>query len=243
MKLLRLLVFLLLPLSGTSQTIKGYIYDAETTIKGAKLINSTQNSLTYSDDKGYFEISAKPNDTIVSSSYFHESQTLVVTSNHFNKTIVIELKKITNQLDEVDITKVNDKAFDSLSIKNTTAKHGQIAFKERIFGSGKNLQPTINIIRLAEAIGKLFKKEKTEVPYIKTSDLINVFETSDFFNNVFLQEELGIIETYHYLFFEYVQAQQIHAALLSKDKELELLDKLLQYSKAFHKLLTEHQSD
>lgn len=220
------------------------MYDAEATIKGAKLVNITQDILSYSDDKGYFEMNAQLNDTLVVSSYFHKSQTLIVSQQYFDKDLVIELKKITNELDQVDITNAKEKQFDSLSFTKTTAKHGQIAFKERVFGSGKNLQPTLDVIQLASLIGKLFKKKQVEeIPTIKTDDLITLFKTSGFFTQPFLRNELGISKDHEFLFFEYVQAQHIHATLLSKNNEFHLLDKLLEYVKDFNTFLTEHQNN
>lgn len=243
LKILKLLLVALISISSYSQTVKGFIYDAETTVKGAKLVNTTQDILAYSDGKGYFEIAGQLNDTLVVSSYFHKSQTVIMSKKHFDKDIVIELNKITNELDEVDITKMKEKQLDTLSLKKTTAKQGQIAFKEHVFGSGENLQPTLDILKLARQIGKLFKKEKQDIPTIKTADLITIFETSSFFNDTFLRDELGISEVHEYLFFEYIQVQHIHASLLSKDNEFLLLDKLLEHGKAFNTFLTEHQND
>ncbi|MDG5491755.1 carboxypeptidase-like regulatory domain-containing protein [Psychroserpens sp. SPM9] len=243
MKQLQLFLFFIIPVLSGAQTVKGYVYDAEATIAGAKLVNKTQNILTYSNAKGYFEIEAKLNDSLVVSSYFHSEQTIVIDQKHFGQEVVFELKKITNELDEVEITKVNEKEFDTLAFSNTTAKHGQIAFKERMFGSGKNLQPTLDLLKLATAIGKLFKRKTIETPVIKTSDFITLFETNSFFTQKMLRDELHIQETYEYLFFEYLTAQHLNLSLLSKDNQFMLLDSLLTHSKAFNELLTESQKD
>ncbi|WP_298756753.1 carboxypeptidase-like regulatory domain-containing protein [uncultured Psychroserpens sp.] len=243
MKSLRLFFFILIPLFSGAQTIKGVIYDAEATIKGAKFVNKTQNILTYSDGKGLFEIQAKLNDTIVVSSYFHHEQSITVTQDYFGQDVVIELKKITNELDEVEVTKISEKKVDTLALSSTTAKQGQIAFKKRVFGSGKNLQPTLDLIGLAKAIGKLFKKKTVEVKVIEVEDLLKLFEKGALFNTVFLRNELNIQETYDYLFFEYCSAQQLSPSLLLKDNEFMLLDELLKHSKAFNILLEEHKKD
>lgn len=243
MKSVRLVLILMFPFFCNAQIIQGFVYDSESTIKGAKLVNTSQNILSYSDDTGRFEINVQLNDTIVVSSYFHKPQTFAVSEKHLNKDIVIELKKITNELDEVDITKVREKQVDTLKLKQTTIKQGQMAFKERVFGSGENLQPTLDIIKLASLIGKLFKKEKQDIPLIRTEDLVTLFDSSGFFTKAFLRDELEISKDYEFLFFEYVQAQQLQASLLSKDKEFYLLDKLLGHGKAFNSFLLEHQND
>lgn len=243
MKFLKIFFIFCLPFIGVSQTVKGIIYDAETTIKGAKLVNTTKNILSYSDGKGNFEIKASLNDTIVVSSYFHEPQSIILNQKHFNQDFVIELKKITNELDQVEITKAKEKPFDSLNFKKTTAKQGQIAFKERMIGSGDNLQPTLDVLKLAKLIGKLFKKETLEIPTIKTADFITLFENSGLFTEVFLRDELGISKVHEFLFFEYLQAQHLKAYLLSRDNEFLLLDKLLEHGKSFNSFLAEHQDD
>jgi hypothetical protein len=88
------------------QTINGFIYDYEATIKSAKLINTTQNIATYSDDKGQFKIGAKLKDTHVISSYFYATRSTFVTSYYFEKAVDIEVQKITNALDVVKINKI-----------------------------------------------------------------------------------------------------------------------------------------
>ncbi|WP_299277825.1 hypothetical protein [uncultured Psychroserpens sp.] len=240
MKLLRLFILLIIPLCSNAQTIKGIIYDAEATIKGAKFVNKTQNILTYSNGKGVFEIEAKLNDTIVVSSLFHHQKTITVTQNYFGQDVVIELKKVTNELDEVEISKVNEKKVDTLLIASTTAKQGQIAFKERVFGSGKNLQPTLDLIKLANLIGKLFKKKEETIKIIEVEDLQKLFKKGALFNEKFLRDELKIQKQHEYLFFVYCNAQQLNSSLLSKSNEFSLLDELLKHSKAFNILLEEH---
>jgi len=231
-------------LSG-AQTIKGYIYDAEATVKGVKLVNTTQNILSYSNDKGAFQIKAKPNDTIVIHSYFHFEKTLLINQNHFNKEIVIELKKITNQLDEVDIIKVNEKQFDSIAFSTTTAIQGRTIIKNPVFGSGSNLQPTLDILALSRVIGKLFKK-KNKTPnilYITTDDLVALFETHALFNQDMLISDLNIPEDYQYLFFDYCTVNNLNKNLITKHNGMELLDLLTIYSKEFNQLLIEYKKE
>ncbi|MEM5566399.1 hypothetical protein WNY78_14860 [Psychroserpens sp. AS72] len=242
MKSLKLLVFLLVPLLTNAQIIKGVVYDNEAAVKGAKIINRTQNILTYTNDDGVFQIEAKVNDVLVINSYFHEQQFVSLAQSHFDNDIVIELKKITNELDEVEVTEVREKLFDSLNFSNTTAKQGQIAFKKRTFGSGENLQPTLDLIAVAKLIGNLFKN-KNKVPdvvYVTPEDLITLFETNTYFNQKYLTTQLEIPKPYQQLFFDYLSAQQLNVTILKKENEFELVDALLIHSNAFKKILEEH---
>nr|WP_321230509.1 hypothetical protein [uncultured Psychroserpens sp.] len=242
MKSLKLLVFLLLPLLSNAQIIKGVIYDDEAAVKGAKIINRTQNILTYTDDEGAFQIEAKVNDVLVINSYFHDQQFVSINESHFDEELVIELKKITNELDEVEVTKVQEKLFDSIGLSNNTAKQGQIAYKKRTFGSGKNLQPTLDLIAVAKLIGNLFKNKNKapDVVYVTPEDLITLFETNTYFNQKYLTSQLEIPKPYQQLFFDYCSAQQLNVTILKKENEFDLVDALLLHSDAFKKILEEH---
>ena len=242
MKSLKLIIFLLLPLLAQAQIIKGVIYDNEAKVKGAKIINRTQNILTYSDDEGSFQIEAKVNDVLVVNSYFHEQLFLNVSQSLFDEPVVIELKQITNELDEVEVNEVRQKLFDSLGTASTTAKQGQIAYKERTFGSGENLQPTLDLIAVAKLIGNLFKSKnkKPDVVYVTPEDLITLFETNTYFNQKYLTYQLEIPKPYQQLFFDYCSAQNLNVTILKKENEFELVDALLTHSNAFKLILKEH---
>ena len=210
MKHLQLLTLLFLPFLISAQTVKGFIYDDDSKVKGAKIINRTQNILAYSDDEGQFQIEAKINDVLVINSYFHEQEFVNITSESFEKDIAIVLKKVTNTLDEVEVNDVRDKLFDSINFTNTTAKQGQIAYKKRTFGSGENYQPTLDLIAVAKLIGNLFKNKnkKPDVVYVAAEDMETLFETNTYFNQNYLQSQLEIPKPYQQLFFDYCSAQQ-----------------------------------
>lgn len=233
---------LFLPLFTGAQSIKGFIYDNEAPITGAKIINRTQNILSYSDDKGVFQIEAQVNDVLVINSYFHSQEFISINASHFKEEMVIELKKITNELDPVEVNQIKEKMFDSIGLSTNTARQGQIAFKKRTFGSGENLQPTLDLIAVAKLIGNLFKKKKSEpdVVYLAPEDLIILFETNTYFNQKYLTIQLDIPKPYQQLFFDYCSAQQLNATILKKENEFMLVDVLLTHSEAFKKILEAH---
>jgi len=242
LKHFQLLTFLFLPLFIHGQTVKGFIYDDDSKVKGAKIINRTQNILAYSDAEGQFLIEAKINDVLVINSYFHEQEFVNITSASFDKDIAIVLKKVTNELDEVEVNDVRDKLFDSINYSNNTAKQGQIAYKKRTFGSGENYQPTLDLIAVAKLIGNIFKnKNKTpDAVYVAAEDLETLFETNTYFNQKYLTSQLEIPKPYQQLFFDYCSAQQLNVTILKKENEFELVDALLIHSEAFKKILEEH---
>lgn len=244
MKYLIILLFII-PFISNAQTVNGYIYDYESTVKGVKLINTTQNILTFSDEKGRFTIEAKLKDTLVISSYFHATKTIIITPDYFEQDVVIELHKMTNQLDAVEITKVIEKKFDSVLIKIETKNQLANDIKNRPYLYGIQPSSNIDFIAIGRLIGGLFKKKnKTpDLVYIKTEDLINLFKKNRLFNQALLISELKISEEFQYLFFEYCSTQNINMALIIEHRDIELLDYLIVSGKEFNAILDKHVND
>ena len=234
----------MLPFVFHAQNIKGFIYDSEATVKGAKLLNTTQKTLSYSNDKGAFQIRANVNDTIIITSYFHKKKAHIVSKKDLQGEIVIELQKVTTQLDEVEITKIIEKSFDSITINTETKSQIANDIKKRPYLYGTQPNSNIDFVAIGKLIGKLFKKKKrTEIKTISLEDLLRTFEESTLFNMNFLHKELNIPKDYGFLFLEYLSAQKLDASLLSSDNEIMLLDELIKHGKVFNALLEEQKKD
>jgi len=217
-----------------SKKIRGIVYDAETTVKGAKVLNITRERTIYTDENGEFEIVASVNDTLYFESLFHHPKYVSVSSEHFESTYVFELKKITNQLDAVKLNSspkekvFEEKAFNKnlndiieLDKKNNPAKYGMMP------------KHGVDIVQLVSMIGKLFKKKKTEFKTLTYDQIVTLFETNSFFNQKLLTEDLKIPKDLHSLFFEFCEEKYIEEALLSNDKRLELLNTFMLHSEEF----------
>jgi len=160
----KIFILFLLPLSMLSQQITGKIYDQETTVKGATIFNTSKSIITHTDEKGDFEIKASVNDTIIFYSLFHKQQTLKLVESHFNNTIVIELKKTINALEEVMVTnnpkekefiaKLHNENFNE-QIKNDLKENTHL-YRPAPSGGG------FDFIKIASLIGKLFKSKKSK---------------------------------------------------------------------------------
>ncbi|WP_460219163.1 peptidase associated/transthyretin-like domain-containing protein [Psychroserpens sp. MEBiC05023] len=244
LKLHHYVFVLLVPFLSSSQTVKGYIYDAESVVKGAKLLNMSQHVITYTNDHGVFEIAAKLSDTIIVTSYFHTEKQYIISQNDLNSDIVIELKKITNVLDEVLVNKTLEKPLDTLNISKSFSLQLANDIKNRPWLYGEQPSSNIDFIAIGKLIGKLFKKkERTIIAYIKPEDLVQKFEESSLFNIDLLRNELFITEEYQSLFFDYCSAQNLSAQLLSNDNDFILLEALLKHSKAFNKIITDYKKN
>lgn len=245
MRLLKFVAIFLSPLSLLSQNITGKIYDTESTVKGAKVFNATKNIITYTNDNGDFKLSASISDTLVFTSLFHKQKRLKLAKNHFKKVIVIELKKVVNNLDEVLITKEN-KTFNE---KKHTANIG-LQLKNDIKNNPHLYGPThaygLDLAQVISFFGKLLKKKKAKensVVVLTYKQLDSLFSKSGFFNNSLLVNDLKIPETYRILFFNYCDARNIDNKLLLEENKVLLLDKLFAYSKEFNTIISDFKKD
>jgi len=99
-----------------TQTITGTFYDAETTVKGVKIFNETENKVDFTDADGNFNIEAAVGEQLLILSHFHEKLKVTVKASDFLDPVVLELKKITNALEEVQLMNVFEKKFDSVQV-------------------------------------------------------------------------------------------------------------------------------
>jgi len=231
----RIIIFLLLPFSVFSQNIIGKVYDDDTTAKGIKILNISQNVITFSDDKGDFSIRAAVNDSIAFESSFHEFKIIVIKSADFNDIMVVDLKKYVNKLKTVLIR--NDpkvKPFETETINQNLKQTTQSSSLDNNYIG--NVKATGNILNAVALIISLFKKKKINTePFIaityKEFDVL--FKTDSFFTKKLLAENLKIPEEYKYLFFDFCDAKQIDVKLLAKKNKFILLEELVKQSYEF----------
>ena len=235
------LAILGLPSTLIAQTISGKVYDAEATVSGAKITNTTEDIMTYTDDKGNFKIKAKVNDSISITSLFHEPKTMVVTPQHFDGIFVIELKKKINELNKVYVNKINEKTFNSVATENTlkTQTKSDMELRPWLYEPPPNLN--MDFKKIAGLIAKLFKRRNVSEPaeMMTYGELKRLFETDSFFNTRFLISELKIEKEYHSLFFDFCEAKGIDKTLLLKEHQLLLADTFVQYSRKFLVLIAD----
>lgn len=230
-----------------SQNIKGKIYDDESTVRGATILNKTQNIVTYSDDAGNFKLNATINDSLVIRSLFHIEQRIIIKEHHFNDVLVIELKKSINTLDEVFLKKQPElKPFDPVET-NTTLKNQILEdIKRNPHLYGKSPSGNFDLIAVGKLIGKLFKSKKPTQAISKPAtyaQLDQLFQTNEYFNNDFLKMELKITLDYTYLFLEFCTAQSIDSKFLLTENRFLLLDILLKCSTEFLEIIDSQKKE
>jgi len=144
-------ILFLLSCFGFSQNInlKGVVLGEES-IENIHVINQTQKKYATTNDKGSFEIEAIKNDTIVFTSVQYKPLTHIVTADNIkNKTVIINLEVLVNQLPEalIGFTLTGDLSKDVL---NSDAKR-TINFYDVGIPGYKGKQKTKSERLLAEA--------------------------------------------------------------------------------------------
>jgi hypothetical protein len=235
----------LAPLTMTSQSVQGVIYDAESKLKDIKVTNLSKQITTYSDDAGNFSILATVNDTLVFYSLFYEQKRTVISRDDFENKIVVELKKIMNNLDEVLLTdRSKNKEFDA-EIYSTDLKK-QIAEDIKRNPHLYTGAPSggLDFVAIASLIVKLFKKDRVKPDIIDPliyKQFEELFANDDFLNDKFLMNELEIPLDYKPLFLDYLEAQNINGTFINDDKKMLLLEELFKHSKAFKTFLSDYE--
>lgn len=233
------IVYVLLVVSNlvfSQQKITGKIYGEKAVAKHVRITNITQDTSTYSDEKGDFSINASENDTISFESSFYIAQKIRVKALHFTEILVIQLKNQVNELEEVALkNKTKEKEF--------SAEKQNLNLNNKIRKDKKNnlhrYQPTnynfdfVAVFGLIYNLLKSKKKRKPTETYISYKDLDELFKKSHFFNDALLKNTLKITSEYKYLFFDYCEGQNIKSDYLKKENEFLLLDSLVELSSEF----------
>lgn len=226
--------------------LAGKVYDSISVVKNMKVHNKTQNRLTITDDDGNFSIEAKVNDTITFKSVFYHPKEVVLNQAHFDNVNVFEVKKITNELDAVEIkSEVEQPVFEEETyntelhnlIKADMENNPHLYMPEKAYYGG-------NILAIIDLVAKLFKKKnKYKAPAytpITYKQLDSLFENNNFFTKRLITEDLKIPEQSTHLFYDFCSAKGISSELLKEEKRMELLEQLVVNSQLFIILLEEY---
>ncbi len=243
--LLLTIIFLSFCTIGFSQTLKGKVYNSISVVKDIKVLNKTQNRLTVTDENGDFSIEAKVNDTVSFESVFYHPKSVIIKSSHFEDINVFEIKKVTNELDEVEIEAEPEQPIFEVETYNTELRN---LIKEDIKRNPGAYQPAgatygVDFIYLIGQVVKLFKSKKKKAPQyqpITYEQMDALFHKSSLFNKRLVTENLKIPEDKVKLFYDFCTAKGISSELLKEEKKMELLDQLVLNSQLFLILLEEY---
>ncbi|WP_149277385.1 carboxypeptidase-like regulatory domain-containing protein [Pareuzebyella sediminis] len=91
-----------------SDKLQGRVYSADGDVAATHVLNTTTQRATITDSNGFFEISAKLNDTLVFSAVQYKRKEIVVTISILkSKLVLVPLEPALTELDEVVVTPYN----------------------------------------------------------------------------------------------------------------------------------------
>ena len=210
--------------SVTAQEIRGIIYDSDGTVSDFEIVNLNKAIYSTTNQDGYFTISSDLGDTLVFNSIQFEKQILIVEERHLQETIVVELKKTVNALDEVNINSSNGEF--NVKKENKELKKRILTDLEKNWFIYYPPEAKGNLYDgLVSIINKLFPK-KPEISIIKFSDYQELFASDEILNYEYLNESLGIPENHYNLFFDYLESKSLSYDLLDESKRMDLIQKI-----------------
>lgn len=246
---------LLLAQQSPRTILRGQVIDENGALEGVTIYNITTNKGAVSDGKGYYSIYARAQDTLAFSSVNMKAARLVLQENDFKiNTYIVKLQISVNELDEVEIRPnalTGDLIKDEKNLKVTMLKSDfevgsivDLKFFDDELSSPKNrtmlpdgsIENGMDFVRIGNMISKIFKKDhKGDEKEFKTDAVFNeaVKEkfTYHFFTNTLAldPDEIG-------LFLAYCENDSQVKKLLAPNKEIELIDYLINKSKTFKSL-------
>lgn len=220
--------------------LKGLVVNDSITVESGSVLNVNSKTRADLNSQGFFDILAKPKDTLLLSSFGFKPKVLILTENDFVVLpLTIKLERFINQLDEVVVKKIVVKP--NLGNIQSIIDRQYIDDKQSTVES--RLMPTlaikdgIDFIKVGKMVGKLFKKEdikeSEEVDYGDFSKVVQNRISPNFFTNI-----LRLKETEVGLFLIYCDNDNKSNALLNPVLEFQLIEFLIGKNEEFKRFTT-----
>lgn len=237
------------------EVIRGQITTLNREVESITVFNKSSNKGAVTDGKGMFTIMARPSDTLVFSSVAFSSRIMELTETDFLlKVIKIELITYINELDEVIVSPnslTGDLIKDNKNLKVTYLNPDidktdaqRMLIENDGYSSPKNpaiqdgsIQYGMDFIAIGKMVGKSIfgqkEKKPTESGYEEriVAEIIKEKFTYHFFHQTLQlkNDEIG-------LFLNFCESDIKLKELLKPDREIELIDFLIEKNKEFKKL-------
>jgi hypothetical protein len=237
------------------EVIRGQIFNAEREVESITVFNKSSNKGAVTDELGFFTIMARPKDTLVFSSVAFSSRIMELTETDFRlKVIKIELISFINELDEVIITPNSlsgDLVKDNKNLKVTYLKSDiDVSDAQRMmvendgYSSPENpaiydgsIKYGMDFIAIGKMVGKAVFGEKEKKPKgVGHQEKIVAEIIKEKFTYHFFHETLGLKNEEIGLFLNFCESDSKIKTLLVPNKEIELIDFLIEKNKEFKKL-------
>jgi len=223
----------------TAQEVRGVIYDSDQRVSDFEIVNINNDNSTTTNQEGYFTISSDLGDTLVFNSLQFEKQILIIEKSHLQGTLVIELKKFINSLDQVNISS-SSKEF-NVKKANNELKKTFITDIEKNWFIYNPPNPKGNILAGFLSGNKKSITKKPEIRIIQLSDYRELFISDETLNFEYLKDSLGIHENHSNLFFDFLESKSLDYELLDKSRRLDLILKIKDLSEEYIVMLKSNE--
>jgi len=223
----------------TAQEVRGVIYDSDQRVSDFEIVNINNDNSTTTNQEGYFTISSDLGDTLVFNSLQFEKQILIIEKSHLQGTLVIELKKFINSLDQVNISS-SSKEF-NVKKANNELKKTFITDIEKNWFIYNPPNPKGNILAGFLSGNKKSITKKPEIRIIQLSDYRELFISDETLNFEYLKNSLGIHENHSNLFFDFLESKSLDYELLDKSRRLDLILKIKDLSEEYIVMLKSNE--
>lgn len=225
MKLMRVFFFLFAVISSAQQPqdgeLKGKITSSVSGLDGIYVVNTTTEAYTTTTTGGYFEISARPGDSLMFSSPEFKGKQLILTADDFKLPLFfVRLDALIHELDEVIIDKYDNINAVSLGILQAPAKSYTPAgrkLKTASSFSGEYGKTAVGLDPIFNALSGRTAMLRKEVEVEKKEFLIRRIE--EWFDESYFRDQLKIPAEYVKGFMFYIaENNRFASALNSKNK-------------------------
>ena len=232
-----LMVFVSVAQEETRTILRGEVLYRDVSVPNENVINATSEKATITNDNGEFSILVKQGDELVFTALNYQIMAVRITADILkNNRLVVEVKEKITELDEVVITPEDQQRF--LELKNEKFK--QIEYETDRSTEVKNIatslqemgmQDGINFVNIFRAMFLSTPKSLEQeggVPKLKLSQVLR-----QVYEDKFFVSDLQIPQDKIDAFLFYCDARMPVKSFLKKENEFQLIDTLVNHSKAF----------
>jgi len=234
------IIFLLALTTVTAQDdtrtlLRGQVLYRNVNVPNENVINITSENATITNENGQFAINVKEGDQLAFTALNYELEVVTITQEIIRRNrLVVEVNEKVTELDEVVVSPENEEKFlEAQSEKfkkveyeidrSSEVENIALSQAERGMMDGINF---VNIVKALLSIGK--KKNKETGPKLKPSEVLRQVYDDEFF---VVDLKLPQDQIQGFLFF--VDSEMDENSLLKKDNEFQLLDFLVNQSRAY----------
>lgn len=217
--------------------LRGAVLYRDVPVPNENVINITSENAVISNANGEFTIPVKVGDELAFTAVNFQLMVVKITEEILKKErLVVEVNEKVTELDEVTVSPENKEKF--LEMQNERFKEVEYETDRStevdniaLSRQERGLQNGINFVNIFKALAKAGEKDsEQERPRLKMSEVLRQVYDDEFF---VVDLKLPQDKINDFLF--YVDETQPEYSLLLKDNEFELLDFLVNKSKAYRK--------